>query len=360
MKTQSHPRSAARRSFGKRSNQSGVALVTVLMVFAIAALIATKITVGKMIDVKRTTGMVNRTQAYYYALAAEELAILALRDDATADAEKPVGDISGDHFDEYWAQSALPLEIDNIGSVVIQITDLHRFYNLNNLLQFDGKGHNEELKRFRYLLEELDIDISLADNLGDWLDADDKEVGYLSETNGYSNERPPYAAANGLLTDVSELRMVRGFTPEVMAKLSPHVGVVKQEGVFPLNMNTATEYALTTIPRSNKTSGVGLTVAQDILGDRRQPYLRDIGDRLEDHALATQSEFNDSAPVTGIPNKIIFQSYSLYFEINVRASYAGSVAYLTTVVYRKLGAKPKIEILSRRETDNSARFLQAP
>ena len=60
-----------------RGKQAGVALITVLLVFAIATLLASKIIIGKVLDVQRTTGMVNRTQAYYYALAAEDLAILA-------------------------------------------------------------------------------------------------------------------------------------------------------------------------------------------------------------------------------------------------------------------------------------------
>ena len=79
-------RNNKKRYVGKITrSQRGVALITVLLIFSISTLIASKIIINKVIDVKRTTGLLNRTQAYYYALAAEELAILALKNDYEED-----------------------------------------------------------------------------------------------------------------------------------------------------------------------------------------------------------------------------------------------------------------------------------
>ena len=176
-----------------RQKQMGVALITVLLVFAIATLIASKIIIGKVLDVQRTTGMINRAQAHYYALAAEDLAILALQENDKQDNDNAP---QGDHMGEFWAQGPMPFEIDNIGSVLVNIVDINRFYNLNNLLQANGQVSNYELQRFRDLLLELDLDTTLADNLKDWLDTDDKEEGVSSDGEAYANEDPGYLVAN--------------------------------------------------------------------------------------------------------------------------------------------------------------------
>ncbi len=351
-----------------RGKQAGVALITVLLVFAIATLLASKIIIGKVLDVQRTTGMVNRTQAYYYALAAEDLAILALQENEGLDIDN---NPQGDHLDEFWAQGPMPFEIDNIGSVLVNIVDVNRFYNVNNLLQANGQISLYELKRFRDLLVELDLDETLADNLRDWLDSDDREEGFSSDGNAYLDQDPGYLVANQQLTDVSELRLVRGFEPSVMAALLPHITAIKTFGVMPLNVNTATHYALTTLQTSSvgnssgNHEGIGYSTALDIIGLRSEPFnsLADFNNRISLPNLHVNSVLNPKDIQTGIGSSGPLIAYSVksdFFEINIRANYAGSIAYLSTIVRRKgEGKDAKFVVLSRRETDNSQRFIEA-
>jgi general secretion pathway protein K len=352
----------------RRNKQAGVALITVLLVFAIATLIASKIIIGKVLDVQRTTGMINRTQAYYYAVAAEELTILALEENANADAD-PDNMPQGDHLDEFWAQGPIPFEIDNIGAVLVQIIDLNRYYNINNIIQSDGKVSLHELDRFKDLLIELNLDESIADNLADWLDADDSEQGYPSEKDGYLNEQPGYLAANRMLSDISELRLVRGFTPEVMNLLNGHITAVKVPGVLPLNMNTASEYALSTLQvkaggaSSGTYNGIGTSGAQDIIGARITPYtdLSDVASRVGISNLQSNSVANTGTIKTGPGDPLsTYTVSSNFFEVHIRASYAGSVAYLsTTIAQQGAGSFAKFVVLQRKETDNSAHFINA-
>lgn len=324
-----------------RSKQSGVALITVLMVFAIATLIAGKVVVSKMIDTQRIAGMINRTQAYYYALAAEELAILALTADAREDADN---NKLADDLEEPWAASAIPFEIDAISNVVVQIVDLNRFYNINNLLQAGGAINANELTRFRNLLVELDLDDELADNMADWLDEDNKEQGYLSESDAYAYMTPSYQAANRRFSDVSELRLVNGFDADVMARLLPHITALNQNNILQLNVNTATDYALSTLwhsPDTGDDTTIGIRRAQDVVSDR--PF----------------SDTSDFTTRASVPNPTGYSTESTYFEINVRANYAGHIAYLTTVVHQLgSGDNANYIVLSRKETDNSLRFAQ--
>ena len=51
-------------------------------------------------------------------------------------------------------------------------------------------------------------------------------------------------------------------------------------------------------------------------------------------------------------------THSSYFEINIIANYAGSVAYLSTIVKASGSSSDiKFDVLSRRELDNTVRFL---
>ena len=353
---------------GGRSKQSGVALITVLLVFAIATLIASKIIIGKVLDVQRTTGMINRTQAHYYALAAEDLAVLVLQENLKQDVSKAP---QGDHLDEPWAQGPTPFEIDNIGSVLVSIVDLNRFYNINNLVQYNDKVSLYELERFRGLLEELDLDGSLADNLRDWLDADSREEGYMSDGEAYANQDPGYLVANQRLTDVSELRLINGFDADVMTVLLPHITAVKTHGILPINVNTATIYALGTLQvasggsQSGGSESLGYSAALDIIAARKDPFdsMADFSSRVSIANLQSFSQFNPDSKNQGSSVSTLLQAYShtsQYFEINIRANYAGSIAYLSTIVRQKgTGELAKFIVLSRRETDNSHRFIEA-
>ncbi len=351
-----------------RARQRGVALITVLMVFAIASLIAGKVIMGKAVDTQRVAGMVNRTQAYYYALAAESLAMLALRQDDQNDVDDQE---MADDLEEMWASGAIPFEIDSIGSVVVQIIDLNRFYNINNMLQGNGQVNDQELERFRHLLVELQLDPELADNLKDWLDSDDREAGYLSESSAYLEQTPAYRAANRGMLDISELRLVNGFKPEVLQVLLPHITAVATVGVVPLNVNTATDYALTTLQESvvgGQSKGLTISAAQNIVSERPYDDEPDFNTRSGTRNLLTSTAVNSGTGQVDVATGTN-QNYSrytkhlgvtsLYYEINIRANYAGHMAYLTTVVWQDgIGTNAKYVVLSRRETDNSARLAQ--
>jgi len=94
------------------------------------------------------------------------------------------------------------------------------------------------IARFTLLLQALQLPPELLPAVLDWLDADsDMRFPNGAEDEYYTRLEEPYRAANGPLADVSELRLVRGITPEIYAKLAPHVCVLGNS--VPLNVNTA-------------------------------------------------------------------------------------------------------------------------
>ncbi|MBU5614268.1 type II secretion system minor pseudopilin GspK [Geomonas azotofigens] len=97
----------------------------------------------------------------------------------------------------------------------------------------------------RKLFENLKLSNSgtdLTSALMDWIDEGD--VG-AAETGYYRSLTPPYAAKNAPLETVEELALVKGFTPEVVAKLKPCVTVYGD--IQKINVNTASKDVLLAI-----------------------------------------------------------------------------------------------------------------
>ncbi len=92
--------------------------------------------------------------------------------------------------------------------------------------------------RLSLLLNHLDIEAAVAQAILDWVDGDSEaRFPNGAEDAYYMRLDTPYRAANRPFTDVSELLLVRGVTPEVYARLRPFVTVLPGETA--ININTA-------------------------------------------------------------------------------------------------------------------------
>lgn len=105
----------------------------------------------------------------------------------------------------------------------------------------DGRSLSPQqvaIARFNLLVQALGLPAEIVPPILDWLDADsDTRFPNGAEDEYYTRLDPPYRAANGPFADVSELRLVRGMTPEIYAKLAPLITVLGSS--VPVNVNTA-------------------------------------------------------------------------------------------------------------------------
>jgi general secretion pathway protein K len=76
----------------------------------------------------------------------------------------------------------------------------------------------------------------------DWIDADSNASPAGAEDIDYLQMKTPYRAANQRMQSVEELRLVRGFTREMVDKLRPLVTALPQDTA--INVNTASEEVL--------------------------------------------------------------------------------------------------------------------
>lgn len=206
----------------------GVALLTVLLIVAIATITAIAMASRQKVDIRKTENIVRMDQAWQNAHGIDNWAVGCLR----SDQDENETDSSSDVWNE-------PMAVTDIegGEVSAKIEDQQGRFNLNNLVN-NGNKNTTDVARFRRLLQELELNPGLADAVMDWLD-EDTQVRFPdgAEDEAYSTKELPYRAANGLFAHPSELLLVQGMDEEVFNKLQPYITVLP--GSTTINVNTA-------------------------------------------------------------------------------------------------------------------------
>jgi general secretion pathway protein K len=254
------PQLASRRA------QRGVALITAVLMVALATILAVNVAFRGMLDQRRAATIFASDQAFQIALGAEAWAADFLRQDKQ--------ETQTDHLGENWARPLPPLPVDG-GSVAGRLEDMQGRFNLNNLLFPDGTVNAEAVKQLERILATLDIEPGWATAMADWIDAD-TNPGFPdgAEDSVYTGQQPPYLAANMPITRASEIMALPEFGAERYAKLKPFVTALPVG--TPLNVCTASGVVLDSLSENAREFGLN----PDDLANRRKdacfPTLEDL------------------------------------------------------------------------------------
>jgi general secretion pathway protein K len=217
-----------------------------MLITTLATLLATNLAWDNALDVRRTMVLLNRDQALQVALGAESLVITVLHQD--------LEEGQTDHLGEFWAGDLPVFPIDG-GEVFGTIEDLQGRFNINNLIDAEGRIDPDALEQFRRLLNALGLDPRFAGITADWLDANqDAEFPDGAEDSIYTGIIPPYRSANQLLTSVSELAALEGMDKATFDTLRPHIAALP--GRTNINVNTATAAVLQSLDENMSPSDV--------------------------------------------------------------------------------------------------------
>jgi general secretion pathway protein K len=200
--------------------QRGVALLIALLAVALAAVLIAGLLDRGELALARTRNALRGEQAEAYAQALESYAVdVLVRDSATGGAE--------DNRTELWANSLPPQEVPG-GVLIGSLTDLNGCINLNNLA---GPDAAPWIAMFGNLLRNAGADPAIAQAAKEWIDSPDStDAWYLAQPVPYRSAQRPFA-------HVSELRLVRGVTSDVYARIAPYVCALPAGTM--LNVNTA-------------------------------------------------------------------------------------------------------------------------
>ncbi|ABM63152.1 type II secretion system minor pseudopilin GspK [Halorhodospira halophila] len=201
--------------------QRGVALITALLVVALASVAAVSLTASHQIDLRRAQTSHAASQAQLHAMSVEALAAEAVQE-AQIDTDQ-----AAQMLDEDCRTPPFTTEVG--GAVVeVRLEDLHCRINLNNLI--DEEDEETEVG-FIELVEALNRDHGdfrldpdeVIRALRDWADP---EV----EDDWYSRQAPPYRPSNRPLAVPSELLQIRGVDADSYRILEPYVAALPEVG----------------------------------------------------------------------------------------------------------------------------------
>lgn len=278
---------------------SGVALVSVLLVVALASAFASQMISRQALTVAHARQVFDGAQAREYAFGAEAYARQLLFEDWSTDN-------TVDTLLEAWSLPAEPFEIEG-GRIELGIADLERRFNLNAVTS------PRNLQRLKRLMAQLELDPNLADAWLDWIDHDETVYGFGAEDDEYLLAEPAYRAANQAAAGASTMLAVKGFTMDAHQRLSPHVALLPVNELK-VNVNTGGADVLRSL-------GNSLTLEEaEALAETPREF-RDIAE-----ARAQYAGLADSAETLTVT--------SAFFEVRVRVELGDARAELISMLHR--------------------------
>lgn len=291
-----------------RPQQAGAALVTAMLIVALAAATASLLLVRMERWIDRVALTRDKAQAAEFARSGTAYARAVLAADAAGSAI--------DALDEDWARVLPPLRHES-AEVSGRIDDAQSRFNLNNLRRDDGLIDESALAAYRRLLAVLGLPDELADTLADWLDADDSPRAAGAEAAYYLAQGRPAGAPGRPLDHLAGLSRIKGYTPRHIERLHPFV--IALAGQQPVNVNTAAPEVLSALQ-----PGLGLAAARALARSRDAVHFLDTGD------------FRKRLPADNLPTPLLsVAAASQHFLISVEVRNGQARSHLSSLVYRQ-------------------------
>jgi general secretion pathway protein K len=206
------------------ARQRGVALITAIILVAIAAVLATAIGYASAMSARRASTLFGSDQSFLAAEGAEAMAAYVLRQQTQNNPKLSL--------DQAWAQPYGPFELtDGVLLDFLQLEDEQSKFNINNLAPTPTSGTNnnnaDAIKLFQQLLTTLNLETKWAGIIADWIDTDNEpNQPDGAEDSVYLSQSPPYKAANLPITSISELLALPGFGRARYDRLAPYINAL--------------------------------------------------------------------------------------------------------------------------------------
>ncbi|HJP03801.1 MAG: hypothetical protein CL799_09425 [Chromatiales bacterium] len=315
-----------------KQRQSGVALVTAILLVALATAIAAKLSWDSRVSMRRTETLLAQEQARLFALGAEAVAIEVLLDDGNPNADYYVEEDA----EEEWAtppdspfNQPVTIGIEDLvlGQMQGWLQDAHSRLNLNNLVSpaSSGQGPDQNaIDQFDRLFNDLQLDRRILDNIIDWIDNDTVPYRSGAEDGAYTSLEVPFRPANDYFVSASELRSVRDVDEEVYDTLRDYV---------------------TALPPGWCGTGLGTTSVTAVnLNFASAPVIQALGPSITESQAevwveeAQNTGFKDLGEVSGLPPDVQQGGYaavnSSCFELRVLVGIGSSVLSMYSLLDR--------------------------
>lgn len=247
-------------------SRTGFALILALVVITILAVAGLELSREVKLSLDLASNFKDRTRARLLALDGLNVAAQAILDD----------DPVHDSLDEPWAEPIEGAEEGTETGFRATLEDLSGRFNLNNLVDDQGRPDALWTGVLGRLLAFLEGDPSLVQVLVDWLDPDDEARSGGAEAREYSEIGRAYKPRNGPLLDLSELKMLKGFDRALLEGDENRPGLlelVTVQGGNKLNINTMPVLLIQSLD-----AGMGESLARAVIELREERPIRKIKD----------------------------------------------------------------------------------
>jgi general secretion pathway protein K len=337
--------------------EHGVALIIALILVALAAILATKLSFDGWIERRRTISIMATEQAFHFGMGAEALAADVLTQSQQGvqlgPNGQPLAGSTGTNSNtgattsgssgqvtlaQAWAQPTQPMPItpeDNpegepIGVLQGALEDMQGRFNLNNLAHV-VQGQNGQviqdpvpLAQFQRLLVGVGLEPKWAGMARDWIDADDQPgEPDGAEDSVYTSQTPPYRTGNWPMMNPSELMNMPGFGADRYRKIAPYVTALPT-ATAKINICTAPAPVLQSFAEN-----LGSDYTPELLTAERKsgcfPDKPTFANVLGPKAVASLQNYYDDK--------------STYFRLTTRVTLGTTEFTLYSLLYRTAGGK---------------------
>lgn len=223
----------------RKSGEQGAALLTVLLLVAVMAVVASTALERVALATRMTGNGRVVDQARAMADAGIEVARLRIGDLIAANPGKTT--LAGN-----WMGTPQPIPIPGGATAVARVTDGSNCFNLNSVVAGDTEANLKVrpvgVTQFQSLMQSLGIDArqaqGVAVSLADWIDTDEVPQPGGAEDEVYAQASRPYRTSNRFMVDASEFRAVAGVTPAVYDLVRPWICALPTADLSPINVNT--------------------------------------------------------------------------------------------------------------------------
>ncbi len=297
-------------------SQQGFALITVLLITALVAIIASQLIYQQYADILRSKHMLHQAQSVAVANGLSSWVKTGLK----ADLENN----QVDHLNEIWAQAMLPVPFAG-GEVSGQLFDLQGRLNLNNLSVADENKRLVWQKIIKRFLIQQELDENLVDVIIDWIDADNQPEDFGAESDVYLLKEPAYRTANQLLVMPQELGLLQGFNRAIVTSIEQYIATLPE--VTTINVNTASEKVLL---------GLADWMTEDIVSSWLELRKEDSVESVEDFKLflIEQTQFEAEEINQSIPD-FVLSTQTQYFLLVGQMDYGVVSQQVSAIIYRK-------------------------
>jgi general secretion pathway protein K len=226
-----------------RNRERGIALLTAVLLVALATIAAAAIAYHNAMTARRATATFAFDASLQYARVAEAYAAYALSEDAKQSKKT-------DDYTDSWASPFGPVEIEPGVTLEARLEDLAGRFNLNNLVDASGADDLLAIEQLQRIFEMAGIETRWAPLVADWIDPDTVPLPDGGEDSLYLSQSPAYRPPNAAITSVSELLALPGFGRERYLKVAPLLSALPRG--TPLNLCTASGIVLDSLFQTDR------------------------------------------------------------------------------------------------------------